>query len=176
MLPETLKEVENMERLVKEILTISKIEMDGLAGKAEPMSLSDTLIKVTEALLPLAQERQIAVHSQLAEDVTVSGNVSLLEKAIHNILSNAIRHSPEGAEVLIYLTPSVLTVTNTGTSIPEEDLPVLFTPFYRVEKSRNKSTGGSGLGLYLVKTILELHGFQYRMENTETGVVFMVTF
>ena len=176
VLPETLKEVENMERLVKEILTISKIEMDGLAGKAEPMSLSDTLIKVTEALLPLAQERQIAVHSQLAEDVTVSGNVSLLEKAIHNILSNAIRHSPEGAEVLIYLTPSVLTVTNTGTSIPEEDLPVLFTPFYRVEKSRNKSTGGSGLGLYLVKTILELHGFQYRMENTETGVVFMVTF
>ena len=82
MLPETLKEVENMERLVKEILTISKIEMDGLAGKAEPMSLSDTLIKVTEALLPLAQERQIAVHSQLAEDVTVSGNVSLLENAL----------------------------------------------------------------------------------------------
>lgn len=175
VLPETLKEVENMERLVKEILTISKIEMDGLAGKAEPVSLSDTLTKVTETLLPLAQERQITVHSQLAEDVTVSGNVSLLEKAIHNILSNAIRHSPEGAEVFIHLTPSVLTVTNTGASIPEEDLPVLFTPFYRVEKSRNKSTGGSGLGLYLVKTILELHGFQYRVENTETGVVFTIT-
>ena len=176
VLPETLKEVENMEKLVKEILTISKIEMDGLAGKAEPMSLPDTLTKVTEALLPLAQERQITVHSQLAEDVTVSGNVSLLEKAIHNILSNAIRHSPEGAEVFIHLTPSNLTVTNTGTTIPEEDLTVLFTPFYRVEKSRNKSTGGSGLGLYLVKTILELHGFQYRVENTETGVVFTVTF
>ena len=81
-----------------------------------------------------------------------------------------------GAEVFIHLTPSVLTVTNTGTSIPEEDLPVLFTPFYRVEKSRNKSTGGCGLGLYLVKTILELHGFQYRVENTETGVVFTVEF
>ena len=176
VLPETLKEVENMERLVKEILMISKIEMDGLAEKAESMSLPDTLAKVTEVLLPLAQERQIAVHSQLTEDVTVSGNVSLLEKAIHNILSNAIRHSPKGAEVFIHLTPSNLTVTNTGTSIPEEDLPVLFTPFYRVEKSRNKSTGGSGLGLYLVKTILELHGFQYRVENTETGVVFTVTF
>ena len=176
VLPETLKEVENMERLVKEILTISKIEMDGLAGKAESLSLPDTLTKVSETLLPLAQERQITVHSQLAEDVTVSGNASLLEKAIHNILNNAIRHSPEGAEVFIHLTPSVLTVTNTGTSIPEEDLPVLFTPFYRVEKSRNKSTGGSGLGLYLVKTILELHGFQYRVENTETGVAFTVEF
>ena len=146
VLPETLKEVENMERLVKEILTISKIEMDGLAGKAESVSLPDTLTKVSETLLPLAQERQITVHSQLAEDVTVSGNASLLEKAIHNILNNAIRHSPEGAEVFIHLKPSVLTVTNTGTSIPEEDLPALFTPFYRVEKSRNKSTGGSGLG------------------------------
>ena len=176
VLPETLKEVENMERLVKEILTISKIEMDGLAGKAKPVSLSDTLTKVTETLLPLAQERQITVHSQLAEDITVSGNVSLLEKAIHNILSNAIRHSPEEAEVFIHLTPSVLTVTNTGASIPEEDLSALFTPFYRVEKSRNKSTGGSGLGLYLVKTILELHGFQYRVENTETDVVFTVGF
>lgn len=176
VLPETLKEVENMERLVKEILTISKIEMDGLAGKAEPVPLPDTITKVTETLLPLAQERQISVHSQLAGDVTVSGNASLLEKAIHNILSNAIRHSPEGAEVFIRLTPSALAVTNTGTSIPEENLPVLFTPFYRVEKSRNKSTGGSGLGLYLVKTILELHGFQYRVENTETGVVFTVEF
>ena len=129
MLPETLKEVENMERLVKEILAISKIEMDGLAGKAEPVSLTDTITKVTETLLPLAQERQIALHSQLAEDVSVSGNVSLLEKAIHNILSNAIRHSPEGADVLLHLTPFVLTITNTDTSIPEDDLPVLFTPF-----------------------------------------------
>ena len=176
VLPETLREVENMERLVKEILTISKIEMDGLAGKAEPVPLPDTLAKVTETLLPLAQERQITIHSQLVEDVTVSGNASLLEKAIHNILSNAIRHSPDGADVFIHLTPSILTVTNTGASIPEEDLPVLFTPFYRVEKSRNKSTGGSGLGLYLVKTILELHGFRYRVENTETGVVFTVAF
>ena len=165
-----------MDRLVKEIPTISKIDVDGRAGKNEPVSLPDIITKVTETLPPLAQERHITVHSQLAEDDTVSGNSSLLEKTIHNILSNAIRHSPEEAEVFIHLTPSVLTVTNTGTSIPEEDLPVLFTPFYRVEKSRNKSTGGSGLGLYLVKTILELHGFQYRVENTGSGVVFTVVF
>ena len=101
VLPETLKEVENMERLVKEILTISKIEMEGLAGKTAPVPLSDTLAKVTEALLPLARERQIAVQSEIAGDVAVSGNASLLEKALHNVLSNAIRHSPEGAKVLI---------------------------------------------------------------------------
>ena len=176
ILPETLREVENMERLVKEILTISKIEMDGLAGKAEPLLLSDILAKVTETLLPLARERHFAVQSQFTGNVMVSGNASLLEKAVHNILSNAIRHSGEGAKVLIQLTPSKLSVTNTGTSVPEEDLPVIFTPFYRVEKSRNKSTGGNGLGLYLVKTILELHGFRYRMENTNAGVMFTIEF
>lgn len=176
VLPETLKEVENMERLVKEILTISKIEMYGLVGKTEAVSLTDVLIKVTETLSPLTKERQTTVHLQTAENVTVFGNASLLEKAIHNILSNAIRHSPKSAEVFVHLTPSALTVANTGISIPEEDLSVLFTPFYRVEKSRNKSTGGSGLGLYLVKTILELHGFLYQLNNTETGVMFTVEF
>ena len=176
VLPETLKEVENMERLVKEILAISKIEMDGLAGKADPFSLSDVLFKITESLAPLAQERKITVHSQISEHIVISGNVSLLEKALHNIINNAIRHSPKEAEVFLNLTPSKLTVINTGTAIPPEDLPVLFTPFYRVEKSRNKATGGSGLGLYLVKTILELHGFGYCIQNTEKGVMFTIDF
>lgn len=175
-LPETLKEVENMERLVREILSISKIEMEGLAGKTEPVALSEILAGVTEILLPLAKERQITVHSQLKEDVSVTGNASLLHKAVHNILSNALRHSPEGAEVFIHLTPSALTVTNTGASIPEDDLPILFAPFYRVEKSRNKTTGGSGLGLYITKAILDQHGFSYRLENTNSGVRFTMEF
>ncbi|MFR1480677.1 MAG: sensor histidine kinase [Hydrogeniiclostridium mannosilyticum] len=130
----------------KEILTILKLKW--MVWRESERCAPGILTKVTETLLPLAQERHITVHSQLAEDVIVSGNISLLEKAIHNILSNAIRHSPEGSEVLIHLTTSALSVTNTGTSIPEEDLSVLFTPFYRVEKSRNKSTGGNGLGLF----------------------------
>lgn len=176
VLPETLKEVENMERLVKEILAISKIEMDGLAGKADPFSLSDVLFKIIESLAPLAQERKIAVHSQISENIVIFGNASLLEKALHNIINNAIRHSPKEAEVFLNLTPSELTVINTGVAIPPEDLPVLFTPFYRVEKSRNKATGGSGLGLYLVKTILELHGFGYCIQNTEKGVMFTIDF
>ena len=175
-LPETLREVENMERLVRELLTISKIEMDGLSGGFEPVPLAKTVDRAAKALLPLAKERQITVHSDLDRDVSVTGSASLLEKAIHNILSNAVRHSPEGAEVFICLTSGTLTVTNTKASVPAEDLPLLFTPFYRVEKSRNKATGGSGLGLCLVKTILDLHGFSCRLENTEAGVTFTVSF
>lgn len=117
-----------MERLVGEILAISKMEMDGLAWR-EPVSLGELVSQVTEALLPLAQERRITVHTQRSGEAVVSGSPSLLEKAIHNIVGNAIRHSPEGAQVTVQLTPTALTVTNTGVSIPQEDLPVLFTPF-----------------------------------------------
>ena len=160
MLPETLTEVENMERLVEEILADLQ-NRDGWPGRKsrDRCRCQILLAKVTETLLPLAEKRQITVHSQIARGGSLVIRKCRLcwKRPFHNILSNAIRHSPGRAQKsFIQLTPSVLTVTNTGTSIPEEDLPVLFTPFYRVEKSRNKSTGGSGLGLYLVKTILEL--------------------
>ena len=174
MLPGTLKEVENMERLVKEILTISKIEMEGLSESQEAVSLSHALEKVIAILDPLAEEKQIAITESITPGVTVRGNPSLLERALHNILSNAIRHSPDRAEVSVRLNKDCLEVYNSGVTIPEEDIPSLFTPFYRVEKSRNKSTGGSGLGLYLVKTILQLHGLPYNLENRDDGVCFTV--
>ena len=174
VLPDTMKEVENMEHLVKEILTISKIEMEGLSEKQETVSLSRALEKVTALLAPLAEERQIAISKSITPEVTVHANPSLLEKVLHNILSNAIRHSPDRAQVSVRLQEDCLEVYNSGVTIPEEDIPSLFTPFYRVEKSRNKSTGGSGLGLYLVKTILQLHGLPYSLENHGDGVCFSI--
>lgn len=174
VLPETLKEVENMERLVKEILAISKIEMDGMARRTDCFSLSALLKEVTEMLIPLAMDREIVITQNVAEGIIICGNQSLFEKALHNILSNAIWHSPSGAEVFVGLTEQTLRIRNTNTRIPMDDLPLIFTPFYRVEKSRNKTTGGSGLGLYLVAAILELHGFRYKVENVENGVEFSI--
>lgn len=174
VLPDTLKEVENMERLVKEILAISKIEMEGLSENQEAVSVSHALEKVTAILEPLAEEKQIAITKSITPGVTVRGNPSLLEKALHNILSNAIQHSPDRAQVSVRLRKDCLEVYNSGVTIPEEDIPSLFTPFYRVEKSRNKATGGSGLGLYLVKTILQLHILPYNLENCGNGVCFTV--
>lgn len=174
VLPETLTEVENMERLVKEILSISKIEMEGLSGRTETVSLSAALEEVAALLHPLAQEKGITVRKNIAPGVTVQGNPSLLEKALHNIMSNAICHSPDHAVVTVTLHSGLLQVCNSGTAIPEEDLASLFTPFYRVEKSRNKATGGSGLGLYLVKTILQLHKLPCQLENGTDGVCFCI--
>ena len=97
-----------------------------------------------------------------------------------NLLSNASLYSPEGAEIRVWCgllagCPA-LTVENTGTHIREEALPHLFEAFYRAESSRNRATGGSGLGLYLVKMILDRHGAACTIENTADGVRAAVRF
>ena len=83
-----------------------------------------------------------------------------MEKAVHNIISNAIRHSPVGAELGLELSFDSLLVRNSGVNIPDEDLDKLFTPFYCVEKSHNK---------------LEQHGLSYTIENRQDSVCFKIT-
>lgn len=175
VLPETLYEIENMERLVKEILSISKIQMNGVAEKADCIAVHEELEKVIALLNPLAQAKGMLIQQNL-QTVWIEGNSTLFQKALHNIISNAIRHSPAGNKVSIQLTQNELSVQNTGVSLPEEEIPALFTAFYRVEKSRNKAMGGSGLGLYLVKTILDLHGFPFSIVNGDNCVIFTIHF
>lgn len=163
-----------MEQLVKEILSISKLEMNTMSH-TELLSLSNILKRVYKHLIPLANEKHIRIQKNISEDVMMMGNELLLEKAVHNIISNAIRHSPVGAELGLELSFDSLLVRNSGVNIPDEDLDKLFTPFYCVEKSHNKLTGGSGLGLYLVKIILEQHGLSYTIENRQDSVCFKIT-
>lgn len=97
-----------------------------------------------------------------------------------NLLSNASLYSPEGAEIRVWCGLlggyPALTVENTGAHIGAEALPRLFEAFYRAEGSRNRSTGGSGLGLYLVRMILDRHGAACTIENTQEGVKAEVRF
>ena len=141
ILPETLKEIENMEQLVKEILSISKLEMNTM-NHTELLSLSNILKRVYKHLIPLANEKHIRIQKNISEDVMMMGNELLLEKAVHNIISNAIRHSPVGAKLGLELSFDSHLVRNSGVNIPDEDLDKLFTPFYCVEKSHNKLSGG----------------------------------
>lgn len=174
ILPETMHEVERMEQLVAEILEITRLEMDGLAGHTGPVDFSSLTRKVVQELMPLAEERAMELEAEIPDGVTVTGAEPLLERAVHNIITNALRHSPAGEHAVVVLRPGRLTVRNSGVNIPEDELKVLFTPFARVEKSRNKASGGSGLGLYLVKTIIDLHGFTCSIGNDGDGVIFTV--
>lgn len=177
-LPEALKATEDIEHLVKEIIAISKMESMDLEDTLQEISLKQTINDTVQAILPLAQDKNIQIHQNISIDVVLSVNPNLWNKALSNIIGNAVRHSPCGEDVFITLQSvengNALVIENTGTSIPEADLPHMFTPFYRADKSRNKATGGSGLGLYIVKTILDLHGMTYLIKNTEQGVAFFL--
>lgn len=173
-LPQSLAAVEDMEYLVKEILAVSKMEAMGFDGGMVRTSIVSILNQVIQDLSPLANEKQITIEVQVMEDVIATVHPQMFEKALSNILSNAVRHSPEKANVVASLSHGILSVENSGVVISKEDLPYMFTPFYRIDKSRSKATGGSGLGLYIVKTILDLHKFTYSINSLENSVLFII--
>ena len=168
-----------MEGLIREMLEISRMEA-GAAVERETVDLSALLERqlVLDAGLP--EQRGQRLVSRLTPGIAVTGDPALLGRAVGNLLSNAALYSPEGAEIRIWCGMMqgrpALTVENTGARIREDALPHLFEAFYRGESSRNRSTGGSGLGLYLVRTILERHGASCAIENTGEGVRATVLF
>ena len=163
-----------MENLVREMLAISRMETGSVAVKQESVDLSALVERQLTLDAGLLEQRDQRLVSTLMPGVTVTGDPSLLGKAVGNLLSNAALYAPDGAEIRVWCGMRegrpVLTVENTGAHISEEALPHLFEAFYREEGSRNRATGGSGLGLYLVKMILDRHGAECTIENTKDGV------
>ena len=169
-----------MERLIQEMLSISRMEVGPAALRRERVDLA-ALVEGQLALdAGLLEQRGQRLVSRLTPGTAVTGDPSLLGKAVGNLLSNAALYSPQWAEVRVWCGllegRPALTVENTWVHIGGEALPHLFEPFYRAEGSRNRSTGGSGLGLYLVRMILDRHGAECTIENTADGVRATVRF
>ena len=163
-----------MEALVREMLAISRMESGAAEPKRAPVELAALLERQLALDAPLLEQRGQRLVRALAPGVTVLGDASLLGKAVGNLLSNAALHSPEKAEIRVWCGRldgrPALRVENTGAQISKEALPHLFEAFYRAEGSRNRASGGSGLGLYLVRAILDRHGAACTLENTKDGV------
>ncbi len=170
----SLQTAGRMEALIQEMLAISRMEAGTVAVKQEPLDLAALVEAQLSLDAGLLEQREQHLSSRLAPGITIAGDAALLGKAVGNLLSNAALYSPEGAEIRVWCglrngSPA-LTIENTGTHIRDGALPHLFAPFYREEVSRSRSTGGSGLGLYLVKMILDRHGATCTIENTVDGV------
>ena len=169
-----------MENLVQEMLTISRMEAGAAAMKQEPVELSALLEEQLKLDAGLLEQRSQHLDKELTPGITTVGDAVLLGKVLGNLLSNASLYSPAGAEIRVWCgwqdgRPAV-TVENTKAHIGEESLPHLYEAFYREERSRNRASGGSGLGLYLVKMILDRHGAVCRIENAADGVRATVCF
>lgn len=179
-LARSLEVINTMETMVQEILTVSHMKSSKVVLKKETILFSDMLKQEYALFEDLIIQKDMEWNENISPDLCIVGDRLLIQKAINNLVSNAISYSPEGST--IYLTAFAedgtvrFLLENTGVHIPDLEIPKLFDVFYRVEHSRNKRTGGSGLGLYIVKTILEQHQVKYSIENTEKGVLFTIQF
>ncbi|MGG3519786.1 HAMP domain-containing sensor histidine kinase [Bacillus pseudomycoides] len=173
--------IESMEQLVREILSMSKLEQHTFKLQLEEVNLSELMDTITKDIGFFASQKDIQIIKQIDSDLFVYTDCVLLEKACKNIIHNAVMYSPHYEKVYIQLTQDSkqnhiqMQVINTGVKINEENIQDIFKPFYRIEKSRNRNTGGSGLGLYIVKQIFEALGIRYSINNVEQGVQFLVT-
>lgn len=175
-LARSLTVVGRMESLVRELLTVSRLEKEGPLSP-RPVDLSALVRECAQEYAGLFEQKNQRLKLELTASVRLEGDPSLLKKAVLNLLSNAALYSPEQAEIRAAVREereeramAVLVVENQGARIDREVIPRLFEAFYRAERSRNRQTGGSGLGLYLVKTIAERHGGSCAIRNTAQGV------
>lgn len=175
-LKRNLEVLNDMEHMVKETLEISKLESQGFKPRKEQVSLSKIVEECIYNTSFIAKRKNIFIDKNIKENLFVCGDSKLLKKVVNNIITNAINHSPENEKVYASLHEErdeiVLKVENTGIYIEENELKEIFKPFYRIEKSRNRKSGGSGLGLYIVRMILDAHNGEYSISNSERGVEF----
>lgn len=175
-LKHALKTATDMEILVKDILSAARMGGSDFQLLREKVDMTRLIERCCRKVKGVAEDKKIKMLSHLQQNVFYHGDERLLQQAVSNIINNAVIYSPEQAEVEVELSDAMLTVHNTGVHIKDEDLEQLFIPFFRVDKSRNRNTGGSGLGLYIVKTIFDHHRISYKLGNTDNGVKFTVGF
>ena len=174
-LAQSLEITDTLGKMVQELLTISRLDTPGYTCKKSNLNLSNFIIDRITVFEDLFMQKDLTVEQSISPEIYILGDMQLLQKALDNLLGNAAAYSGAGNQVLIKLwketETTTLTIENTGAHIPDEAISKLFEPFYRVDQSRNRQTGGTGLGLYIVKTILDLHGAKIEIANTIQGVI-----
>jgi len=155
-----VEDLDRLSRLITDMLFLARAENEAEEMPFEPLAMDQEAQLVAEFLGVIAAEREISI--EIDGTAMVHANKILLQRAITNLLANAIRHAAANSTVRIATRRKSkaveLSVENVGATIPAKDLGRVFDRFYRVDESRVRHAGGSGLGLSIVKTIMRLHG------------------
>ena len=170
-----LDEVDNMTIMINEILEIFKLDSPKLSLDYSVFNLWDIVLKVYDKLKTKSDERNLSIKYEYKDEAFVEGDNKKIEQVITNLFTNALKYSPEKSTISVNILKDIDTykfsIENSHIHIQEEELDKIWEPFYRIDKSRNRKLGGSGLGLVVVKTILNLHNSDFGIINTEKGVL-----
>ena len=167
-----------LSKLVEELFELSKLDARQIRPKPEPFAIAELAQDTVLKFQPHAEKKHIQLRSRLPQDLPfVYGDIGMIERALSNLIDNAVRYTPDHGEVSVELERQQdrvqVRVSDTGRGIPPDDLPYVFDRFYRVDKSRSRSSGGPGLGLAISKKILEAHRSDVSVQSAmDVGTTF----
>jgi two-component system, OmpR family, sensor histidine kinase CpxA len=172
------READRLNRLIGQLLELSRMEaMDGVGIEKQTTRLEDIVYEVVDNAGYEAKARGCNVRAVIVERVSIYANWELLSSALENVVRNAIRYTDRGTDVIVTLdrqrdaTENVarLTVRDFGPGVPEDKIPSLCMPFYRVDPARSNETGGTGVGMAIVDRAVRLHGGSLTLRNHPQG-------
>ncbi len=163
-------EAARLHRLVEDLTALARAEAPGDRARI-PVHLNRLVADAAVTLQPRFEAEGVNLETDLpAEEIVIQGDADHLRQALDNLFDNALRHTPNGGTVRIQLQTDGnwvrLTVADNGEGIPAQDLPHIFERFYRSDRSRARSTGGAGIGLTIVKHIVERYGGSVEVESS----------
>ena len=173
-LPKTLSSLKRMESLINEIIMVSRMQADNEIERKKE-SMGAVLRYKIDDIKELLDVRGTILETNIEDGLVFEGNAELVSMAVGAFLSNSVFYSSDGSKIVVSAFKNsgkiVTEIRNTDSHIDEKDLPHLFEAFYRTDSSRSRRNGGSGLGLYLGKLIIERHNGSVSLENDGNDVL-----
>lgn len=168
--PHLRKEVERMSKLVSNLLNLSRLEAGVIELQLKEIRLKDIIFDIVERLTPYISKKNLNLNIKIPENIVLIADPQHLDTIIFNIVENAVKYTPSGGSIEVGAAENVESISiwirDTGIGIPEKDLNRIFDRFYRVSKSRTNEDGFStGLGLSIVKKLIERHGWDIKVES-----------
>lgn len=156
-------EVKRLSRLVRTMLNLSRIDNGELKLRPADFDISDTILSTVLTFEQSVEEKKIDIRGlDTLTPQTIRGDEDLLHQVIYNLVENAVKFTNEGGYIAFSVSDSIdrisVAIENSGSGIASDELSMIFEKFYKTDKSRSQDKNGMGLGLYLVKTIIRLHG------------------
>jgi len=167
-------------RLINDLLDLNKLEAGRLELNKRPLSVGASLDEILSAIAPLASSQEIAVRKNVQTVALICADQDRFQQIVVNLLSNAIKFSERGNVVDIAAEEQgefvLFSVTDRGVGIPESELPKLFGKFQQLDSSDNRNHGGTGLGLFVTKVLVEQHGGSLSVQSKPgIGSTFLFT-
>ena len=164
-----LEEINYMSKVLEDLFVLSKSDENQVNLDYKPVDLRALVEEVCKHAEILAEEKNIKIIIAFLEPIEIKGDEVRLRQMVWNVLQNGIKYTQQGGELKISLQNeddfALLAIQDTGIGIPEEDLPLIFNRFYRVDKARTRDEGGSGLGLSICRQIAEAHKGKIEVES-----------